>query len=469
MQNQNKLKVIINFIRSNSKKTKKFFKRFEIDSRKISSGQVFLSLDHNKSKNLINIRNAIQNNASSFITICELSRKELDTTIPYLIVNNIEELYKELFFHDVEIDYSKKKLIGVTGTNGKTSTCLLLAQALSYCNKKVGVITSEGIGVYPFLDDSEYTTPPIDVIYKNYIELISKKCEYLIIECSSQGLQQERLGSIQFDYSLITNIYSDHIDYHKTLEKYIKSKLLIINKSRTVILNYDSPNLRNIKKNKYPNTNIYSISSKNIKDKSIFNSIENIDKSKSFHPCSLLMIEAIMKLDNYKESTIKKSILKLKPLRGRRQIINTKNKGNYIIDYAHSAQSYEDIFKSFNSDETITTLFGCGGDRDKSKRKITGRIVDKYSSHIIITEDNSRTEKFESIISNIKAGISDKSKLTIIRSRKQALKKLYEKSKKNDMNFILGKGNENYIIRNNNKIVHNDINYIRELIDKDEN
>jgi UDP-N-acetylmuramoyl-L-alanyl-D-glutamate--2,6-diaminopimelate ligase len=173
-------------------------------------------------------------------------------------------------------------------------------------------------------------------------------------------------------------------------------------------------------------------------------------------------------LEDYKNNAIKKVINNLNPLPGRRQIINTKKRGKFVIDYAHTIQSFHDIFMNFNSNSNITTLFGCGGDRDKSKRKIIAKIVDSNSSFSIITEDNSRNENFLSILYDIKLGFGDKKRYIVIKSRKKAIKYLFKNSKKDSLNFILGKGSEDYILKKNKKIRHNDINYLNLLINKDE-
>jgi UDP-N-acetylmuramoyl-L-alanyl-D-glutamate--2,6-diaminopimelate ligase len=173
-------------------------------------------------------------------------------------------------------------------------------------------------------------------------------------------------------------------------------------------------------------------------------------------------------LEDYKNNTIKKVINNLNPLPGRRQVIYTKKRGKFVIDYAHTIQSFHDIFINFNSNSNITTLFGCGGDRDKSKRKTIAKTVDNNSSLSIITEDNSRNENFLSILNDIKSGFGDKKRYIVIESRKKAIKYLFKNSKKDSLNFILGKGNEDYLLKKNKKIRHNDINYLNLLIDKDE-
>ena len=467
------------FIIRNSKRTIKFNNRFCIDSRKIKSGQIFISVDSDKSKNFKNIKDAILNGASGFVSQFIFKRKDLKSSLPSYVQKNLNNIYHNLFLVDLRRYKHKIKTIGITGTNGKTSSILLLAQSLTHLKKKVGVITSEGCGLYPLLDSNDYTTPPIDIIYKYYTKFISSKYDYIIIECSSQGLHQGRVKGLLFDYACITNIHNDHLDYHKTIKNYTDSKLLILQQCKKAILNYDSSLLSKNNFNKYRNVEYFYFSILNDQNDKILskynegnifinNRVINLDKNKKkyFNIYSLLLICSLLKLEQYSMRLINSSILALIGLLGRRQVIETKNKGTFVIDYAHTIQSYRDIYKDFKSYGHVTTLFGCGGDRDQSKRVITAKIVDSNSSFTIITEDNSRTEKLSSIIDEITSGFKHKKRYIIINSRKQAIKYLFNNSLSRHINFILGKGNENYLINNNSKIKHNDIIYLNNLINK---
>jgi UDP-N-acetylmuramoyl-L-alanyl-D-glutamate--2,6-diaminopimelate ligase len=467
------------FIIRNSKRAIKFNNRFCIDSRKIKSGQIFISVDSDKSKNFKNIKNAIFNGASGFVSQFIFKRKDLKSSLPSYVQKNLNNIYHNLFLVDLRRYKHKIKTIGITGTNGKTSSILLLAQSLTHLKKKVGVITSEGCGLYPSLDSSDYTTPPIDIIYKYYTKFISKKYDYVIIECSSQGLHQGRVKGLLFDYACITNINSDHLDYHKTVKKYTDSKLLILKQCKKAILNYDSSLLIKNNFKKYGNIDYFYFSIMNSKNKKIlskynkdniyiYNKAINLNKNKKkyFNVYSLLLICSLLKIEHYSMRLINSSIRNLSRLLGRRQVIETKNKGTFIIDYAHTIQSYRDIYKDFKSSDYVTTLFGCGGDRDQSKRVTTAKIVDSNSSFSIITEDNSRTEKINSIINKISSGFKNKKRYIVIESRKQAIKHLFINSSNKHTNFILGKGNENYLIKNNSKVKHNDIIYLNKLINE---
>ena len=477
---ENNLIHLEKFIISNSKRSIKFSDRFCIDSRRIKSGQIFISVDSNKTRNFKNIENAIVNGASGFVTEYIFKRKDLKSSIPFFIQKKINITFHMLFNVDLRGFRNKVKTIGITGTNGKTSSVLLLAQSLIYLKKKVGVITSEGCGIYPTLEASNYTTPTIDVIYKYYTNFVYNKCDYIIIECSSQGLHQGRVKGLLFDYACITNIHSDHLDYHKTIKNYSDSKLLILKQSKKAILNYDSSIIIKNNPDKFSNVEFFYFSKSMRKNKKILSrykkdnkiSVHNQDfklgkiEKNCFNIYSLLMICSILKLENYSIKLIKSSISILDELPGRRQVIKTKNKGSFIIDYAHTTQSFRDIYKEFESYGHITTLFGCGGDRDPSKRAAIAKIVDDNSSFSIITEDNSRNENLSSIINNITPGFADNKKYIVIKSRKTAIRYLFINSSKKHINFILGKGNENYIIKNNLKVKHNDIIYLNNLINK---
>ena len=211
MQELNRLKICTNFILNNSDRGEYLSDRFSVDSRRINNNQIFISLEPNVAKNIININHAIAKGASGFITPFCISRQKIQTSLPFLIEKSINKIHVDLFKSDFEGIEPKPVIIGITGTNGKTSTALLLAQALRYQNKKIGVISSEGAGVYPNLAENEYTTPPLDINYKYLRSFYKKKCDYVIVECSSQGLHQGRLDGIHFTYSIITNIDQDHI------------------------------------------------------------------------------------------------------------------------------------------------------------------------------------------------------------------------------------------------------------------
>ena len=268
MQEHDKLNLCVKFILCNTTNEKYLSDRFAVDSRRIKKNQIFISLHSDFFQNLKNIQDAIKKGASAFITSHHINRKDINSCIPYLIIKDLDYLFIKLLKYDYHKESNLKPcIIGITGTNGKTSTTLFLAQALKAQDKKIGIISSEGIGVYPYLLKNDYTTPPIDIIYRSLLRFRSQGCHYIIIECSSQGLHQGRIKGITLDYALITNIDKDHIDYHKSLKNYIKSKLKIINQSINSILNYDSKYLKVIDENNFKSSNIFYISKNKVNRK----------------------------------------------------------------------------------------------------------------------------------------------------------------------------------------------------------
>ncbi len=478
MQIQDKYKTLKKFISLNTDNRINFIDRLSLDSRNKLSGKVFISLATDKDKNLNNILDAIKNGASAIVTKYDFTRDYLNDTTPYYIEENLDNMYHLLFMDSIKKFKKKLQLVGITGTDGKTSTSLLLASSLTKLKNKVGVITSEGIGIFPKLNPSIYTTPTIDIIYRSLYTFLSKRADVVIIECSSQGLAQDRMRGLSFDFGIITNIRSDHLDYHLSLSKYIKSKLLILEKSKTSILNYDQfKNVKiqnlNYRKNTHVLSNNPMINKRHgYSENYILYNREKIHIPNKIEQAanknSIYIIVILLKLLGYKKESIQKVLLKLKPIRGRRNIIHTKNKGLFIIDYAHTLSSFTDIYKITKlQDKKVVSLFGCGGDRDKSKRPLIAEIVCQNSDSVIITEDNSRNESFESVKRDIFKGIINKSKCYVIKSRKTAIKKIYRQSKSNYVNFILGKGNEDYIYESNKTRPHNDIEYLYGLIRDD--
>ena len=360
-----------------------------------------------------------------------------------------------------------KKVIGVTGTDGKTSMIHLLAQSYIKLGKKVGVISTEGNGIYPILKKTSYTTPRNDLLFKFFDLFDKKSIDIILIECSSQGLHQGRLNYIDFDISLVTNITRDHLDYHKNYLNYIKSKCILLNMTKKAIfLNKDCKNNNQILK-------LTSTSAKII----YFNNNYKISghKTKLFDSTSnqynLSSLYSILKYSKNSDRDIISIFENLNPIPGRNNIIQKKGFAKFIIDYAHTNHALtsllRDIHKKYNKNyNKIIIVFGCGGDRDSKKRLAMGRTADKYCDHIILTDDNPRSEQSIKIIKEIAKGISDEDKVIELPNRKHAIKKSIKISNKDDIVIIAGKGNEETINYESNIEQHNDIKYLKYLLNE---
>lgn len=264
------------------------------------------------------------------------------------------------------------------------------------------------------------------------------------MEVSSHGINQARINAFKFDIIALTNLYSDHLDYHLNINNYHNVKIAFINnvvRCKHILVNENY-------KNKFTSNKIeFFKSSKNILDK--FNTL-NFNKENMY--LAYLILTKIFKHKNMIET-----INNIKLDNGRGYIINHNNR-KIVIDYAHQSESFEAILNDNNYNKVV--VFGCGGNRDKSKRSEMGKIACKYCKYVIITSDNSRNEPIDNIINDITKNIDD---YIVLKDRKEAIKYAINTYPNLDI-YILGKGNEDYIIQGNNFINHNDIKYVKELI-----
>ena len=460
---------IIKFTQEINPKLINFKKIFSFHSKDDCKNKI-LVLSNSSKKSMYNyINEAIDNGIVGLIITTTIDVSLLTKDIPVLkskYLNNNLNIFLDYLYNE---PLKNKKIIGVTGTDGKTSTCHLIADSLTKLGKKVGIISTEGNGVYPRLKHTGYTTPRSDLLYKTFDSFRRKKVDVIIIECSSQGLHQGRLNHIVFDDSIVTNLNKDHIEYHKTFKNYAKSKQKLLDMTiGNIFINVDCKNaiskFSNIKKSKtifYGSHIDKKIIHNLIKESNILE--DNFLKSN----CSLLykfLLNERYSLNKIKSILNKKS----KVIKGRMNYFNDKiNNAIYIIDYAHTENALELLLRDIKIQSGklfLITLFGCGGNRDISKRSRMGIIAKKYSDKIILTDDNPRNEDSMSIIDDIHKKIKDKSNIYIIPNRKKAIEKAFSMSTKDTVIIFAGKGNEDNIIYNNKVISHNDINYLKKLL-----
>ncbi len=382
------------------------------------------------------------------------------------IKNNMNYLLD--FIYDYPLQ--GKKIIGITGTNGKTTLCHLLATCLKKINYKVGLISSEGVGIYPCYSSTGYTTPTIDILYKYFDKFNIAGVNQIIIECSSQGLAQGRLNGIVFNQSILTNINKEHIEYHGSFHKYIMAKsILIKNTSGNVFINSDCNNSsmlsKIIKKKSYIPYKINNI------DKNLNKKLNLHDNHDLVFVTNICILSKFLGHNGHSFKKIISILSKIKPcIPGRKTLIFDKKRGiKYLVDYAHTPDALKNLLIYVNNKYTtarIITLFGCGGNRDKHKRKKMGDIAEQYSDILIITDDNPRNEDPNDIINGICKGIKDKSKIYLIPNRKKAIDRAISLSQKKDIIILAGKGNEFEIQYKNRVLKHNDINYLKNKVNE---
>ena len=377
------------------------------------------------------------NNGFKKIIVSKSKFKAVKSTRKYL-----EKYLKKYYYKQIK----DVILIGVTGTNGKTSTSYLIYQALNLAGIKCSYIGTIGFYLENDIKKLNNTTPDICDLYEMIIESINCGCKAVVMEVSSHALKLGRVNTLKFDYAILTNITEDHLDFHKTYKDYYKTKMSIFKKlkkkgtkiSDIKIENYD------INKDYFKyNNKIY-----NTKIKGEYN-IKNIIPS--------IIILDKMNIDS------RKIIPQLCLPPGRMQIINYKN-NSIIIDYAHTPDAMEKIISTVKimNHNRIITIFGCGGNREKEKRPKMGEIASLLSDYVILTNDNPRDENPKEIIREIKQNMNNNYK--IIYDRKKAIQEGIKMLKENDVLLILGKGHEEYQIIDNKKIFFSDLYTVYDII-----
>ncbi len=429
--------------------------RLVTDSRKITPGDIFIAIRGVNNDGHKHILEAIKKGAKKII--CEQGNYQVETKI----VENTTDYLKEYMYKNYYKEIENIKLIGITGTSGKTTTCFIIYTILKELGCKAAYIGTIGFYMDKFIKNISNTTPSVEELYNYLLECKKNDIEYVVIEVSSHALDLDRIYGLKFDAVGLTNISPEHLDYHKTMENYAKTKAKLITKLRnnkTAVINKESlynnlfliPGNNNITIGK-ENTDakIYDINNTNTgiefklkyKGKTYKKTLNIVGKYNIYNYTTALLIvnsfgfdiEKMLKIDVYAP-------------RGRMEMIKYKT-NRIFIDYAHKPDAVRKVLENTREFTIgkIITIIGCGGNRDSFKRPIMGNTASTNSDHVIFTNDNPRNEDPKEIIKDILKGVK-KENYEIILDRKEAIKKGIELLKEDDVLLILGKGHENYQI-----------------------
>ena len=444
--------------------------KYETNSKLIKPGQIFVAIVGNTVDGHDYIHEAIKNGAAKII-----AQKPIKVDIPYEIVPSTEEYLKEHLKNEYQDKINKLEIIGITGTNGKTTTAFLTYQLFNLLNVDCAYLGTIGLKYHDKNVEMNNTTPDILTFYKILLELVDNNCNTLVMEVSSHALSFERIYGIKLKVAAFTNLTEDHLDYHKTMENYLMEKLKIINyldDNKILIVNGDDPaSEKFIEKNNNNGITIgfnkkftYYISDVKIypdhtdinftyDNKNYFVSTNLTSKFNVYNYMTSLAIVHSLGVDI--NSIINKTN-EIKAPKGRCEVHKVNN-GYAVIDYAHTPDAVEKVISAYNELKTnrIITIIGCGGDRDPIKRPIMGDIATKLSDYVILTSDNPRTEDPQKIMDDIVKGVT-KNNYEIELDRHKAIKKGIELLEPNDILLILGKGHEDYQIIGREKIHFDD-------------
>lgn len=444
--------------------TNQSFTNLHFDSRNIGLNDIFVAIKGKHSDGHNYIKNAVDQGAIA--VVCETFPKLKINGVTYIKVKDTREALAYMSSNYYDNPSSKLKLIGVTGTNGKTTVTTLLYQLFLKLGYPVGLISTVKILINEKEFPTRLTTPDSLTINKYISDMHEAGVDYVFMEVSSHGIDQMRSLGLDFDAAIFTNLSHDHLDYHKTFEAYrdVKKRLFDqLKKSAFAITNIDDKNGAYMIQNCKAKTYSYALKSyADYKAKIIENSFSGLHLKINdqdvwtkvigqFNAYNLLAVYAVAHLLELDELESLKFLSQLQPVNGRFEHFKSQAKEiSAIVDYAHTPDALKNVLQTINSirtkNEKVITVVGCGGNRDKTKRPKMGQIAAKYSDQVIFTSDNPRDEDPDEIISDIEEGVEvqHRQKVLSITHREEAIKTACKLSNTNDIILIAGKGHETY-------------------------
>ena len=453
-----------------------------IDSRQVSKGYVYAAFRGTATDGHKYINQAIQNGATCII--CE-EMTEKQPGVTYLITDAVRELtgrMAALFFGNAS---EQLKLVGVTGTNGKTTVSTLLYQLFSAFGYKCGLVSTVENRIGDEVIPATHTTPDVVSLHGLIARMRDEQCEYVFMEVSSHAVDQERIVGLTFTGALFTNITHDHLDYHKTMKNYIAAKKKFFDRLTSqafAITNADDKNgtvmLQNTKARKIT----YALKSMaDYKVKIIESSVQGLDLRINnreahfrligeFNAYNLCLVYAAALELGMESDDVLAMLSGLRGADGRfERIIDPRTGVCGIVDYAHTPDALENVLEAIRKVKakgtSVITVIGCGGDRDATKRPVMASVAAALSDRVILTSDNPRSEDPEKILDDMEAGLSDDKKKTVIRitDRKQAIKSAVMMAGDGDIILVAGKGHETYQEIKGEKFPFDDKQVLKEL------
>ena len=435
----------------------------QFDSRKIEKGDCFVAIKGTVTDGHEYIQKAIEDGAIA--VVCENMPSELKDGITYVEVENASRALAYMAANFYGNPSENLKLVGVTGTNGKTTVATLLYQLFKNAGYKVGLLSTVKILVDQIEYPATHTTPD-SLTINNYLRLMNEVgVEFCFMEVSSHGIHQNRSEGLKFEGGIFTNLSHDHLDYHNSFAEYRDVKKRFFDQlppSAFALVNIDDKNglvmLQNTKAKKQTYAlKTYADFKAQVLENEFSGLLLKINNDEvwtrligTFNAYNVLSIYGTAELLGLEKVEILKLISELESVSGRFQYVVSEEKITAIVDYAHTPDALKNVLETINSirtkNENLITVVGCGGDRDKTKRPKMGHIASELSNQAIFTSDNPRSEDPNQIIEDIEKGVEPQNykKILSITDRKQAIKTACQMANANDIILIAGKGHETY-------------------------
>jgi UDP-N-acetylmuramoyl-L-alanyl-D-glutamate--2,6-diaminopimelate ligase len=457
--------------------------KIEFDSRKVSNNDVFVAIKGTLSDGHQFIDKAISLGAS--VIVCEVLPTTLSENCTYVKVQNSNQALAFLSANYHDNPSQKLKLVGITGTNGKTTIASLLYQMFKKAGYKVGLLSTVKIMVDELEYKATHTTPDSLTINKYLDEMVAVGCEFCFMEVSSHGIHQKRTESLHFEGGVFTNLSHDHLDYHETFAEYRDVKKSFFDglpKSAFAITNVDDKNGEVMFQNTAARKKTYALKTyadfkAQILENQLKGLVLKINNEEvwtkligSFNAYNILAIYGVALELGIESTEALRLLSELESVSGRFQFVVSSTKITAIVDYAHTPDALENVLKTIENirtkNEQLFTIVGCGGDRDKTKRPIMANIAASFSDKAIFTSDNPRTENPQTIIDEMEAGVAAQNykKTVAILDRKQAIKTACQMANSGDIILIAGKGHETYQEINGVRQDFDDMQIVQEIL-----
>ncbi len=438
-------------------------KEIVFDSRLVKSGDLFVAINGTQVDGHEYIEQVIDKGAIAIV--CENIPTELKSSITYIQVHNSSQALGILASNYYHNPSTKLKLVGVTGTNGKTSTVTILQRLFIKLGYNVGLLSTVENRINDVVYPSTHTTPDPIQLNKILSDMVAKKCTHAFMEVSSHAAVQQRIAGLHFAGAVFTNITHDHLDYHKTFDEYIRAKKLFfdgLSADAFALVNVDDKRGNVMLQNTKASKHHFALKSPaEFKAKMIANTFQGLEleidnkdiwfkQIGSFNAYNLLGVYATAVLLGEDNEEVLLQLSNIETAKGRFDQIRSTTGIVAIIDYAHTPDALQNVLDTITDlaggIEKIITVVGCGGNRDATKRPIMGGIAAKLSHKVILTSDNPRNEAPEEIIAQMEAGVSitNRKKVISITDRREAIKTACSLAEPGDIVLVAGKGHEDY-------------------------
>lgn len=444
------------------------------DSRKTKAGDVFVAVEGFATDGHKYAKTALEKGA--VCVVCQRNIEGLD--IPCIIVPNSRKALAEMSWNFYGNPQNKLKLIAVTGTNGKTTVTHLVKEILETNGEKVGLIGTNKNMIGDRELHTERTTPESLELAELFAKMVEEGCTYAVMEVSSHSLDLHRVYGLKYHVAAFTNLTQDHLDFHGTMENYYMAKKKLFSMCEKGVVNCDDAYGTRIKEETSAEICTFGIDDGDyVAENTIFSADGvnfncndmNIDLKipGRFSVYNALAAIGICKECGVEDKVIERALCNAKGVKGRAEIVDCGSDYTMIIDYAHTPDGLENILESARefTKGRLVVLFGCGGDRDKTKRPKMGKVAGKIADFCIITSDNPRTEEPSEIIRDILDGMGDAmAEYVVIENRRDAIEYAIKHAKADDVIVLAGKGHEDYQILNGKTIHFDEREVIKEIL-----